>query len=385
MPDLQSDSVSPGLRAMLDGVKSCPEDNDARLVLADWLEEHAETEAERARAEFVRLQVHLAALPDSHPDLDALRERQGRLEQAFRVEWLGALHADSLRVSFQRGLVRLRADCDPAGRRDLLAASRAPGWPWVEELELRDLNSADLASQIEASSLAQVAKLSLLGNSFNRSTARQLVETVPFYQLSTLILRGNRVDAAAIQALAEAPFLGQLTAFTMGGSFRIRAAEIRTLVHSAGWKRLTCLDLGNNQLSTDGMIAITASSVMKGVRRLCLYQNSLGPREASVLAQAPFLAGLTSLDLNNNSLGDKGAQALAESPYLSQLVSLSLDFNGIREEGVRFLVESTNLARLTCLSMWDYGGDEEAKRLLRKRFGDQARFYDDELLDEEEP
>jgi uncharacterized protein (TIGR02996 family) len=63
MPAQQPTSLPAALRGLLDGIKASPEDDAPRLVLADWLEENAVTEADHARAEHVRVQVRWAALP----------------------------------------------------------------------------------------------------------------------------------------------------------------------------------------------------------------------------------------------------------------------------------------------------------------------------------
>src|SRR2546430_151755 len=47
-------------RDLLAAVCAAPEDDDPRLVYADWLEEHGQAQAQCARAEFIRLQIALA-------------------------------------------------------------------------------------------------------------------------------------------------------------------------------------------------------------------------------------------------------------------------------------------------------------------------------------
>jgi uncharacterized protein (TIGR02996 family) len=54
--------------AFLRDICEHPEDDAPRLVYADWLEEHGNPE----RAEFIRVQCRLAALPEDDPAHDAL-------------------------------------------------------------------------------------------------------------------------------------------------------------------------------------------------------------------------------------------------------------------------------------------------------------------------
>ncbi|HYT92795.1 MAG TPA: TIGR02996 domain-containing protein, partial [Gemmataceae bacterium] len=75
------------LRAVIDN----PEDDSARLAYSDWLDEHADTEADRARAAFIRLQCAAARL-DRYDlrrlDLDGQAEA---LLEAHGNTWLAGL------------------------------------------------------------------------------------------------------------------------------------------------------------------------------------------------------------------------------------------------------------------------------------------------------
>ena len=118
--------------ALLAAVRQAPRDDAARLVFADWLDEHGEAD----RAEFIRLQIEIEPLrqPDSdldrwrravidrHPDepvpadfppellgYAALARREDRLLEQYRWEWLGPLAAvyedvsSHLAPTFRRG------------------------------------------------------------------------------------------------------------------------------------------------------------------------------------------------------------------------------------------------------------------------------------------
>src|SRR5207302_10568596 len=93
--------------ALMQAILEAPEDDEPRLVYSDWLEEHGEAE----RAEFIRLQVQLARLPEDDPGLPELKRRETALLQAHREQWLqaapGALRH---RVKFRRGFLG-QLDC----------------------------------------------------------------------------------------------------------------------------------------------------------------------------------------------------------------------------------------------------------------------------------
>ncbi len=50
-------------QGFLESIKESPGDDGLRLIFADWLEDHGQSQ----RAEFLRLQVELAPLPERHP------------------------------------------------------------------------------------------------------------------------------------------------------------------------------------------------------------------------------------------------------------------------------------------------------------------------------
>ena len=58
--------------AFLETIQDDLDDDTARLVFADWLEEHGQSE----RAEFIRVQTELARLPVTDARLPALRGRE---------------------------------------------------------------------------------------------------------------------------------------------------------------------------------------------------------------------------------------------------------------------------------------------------------------------
>lgn len=60
-----------------------PDDDTARLVFADWLQEHSEVH----RAEFIRVQCRLASLPPTAPEVIDLRIRERILAAGRLAGW----------------------------------------------------------------------------------------------------------------------------------------------------------------------------------------------------------------------------------------------------------------------------------------------------------
>jgi uncharacterized protein (TIGR02996 family) len=87
--------------AFLQAIFDAPEDDTPRLVYADWLDEHGEPE----RAEFIRVQIQLAHLPEGDPLRQGLAAREEKLLAKNRLDWLGPLLWLELAATFRRGFV----------------------------------------------------------------------------------------------------------------------------------------------------------------------------------------------------------------------------------------------------------------------------------------
>src|SRR5437660_498252 len=125
--------------AFLRDIREHPDDDAVRLIYADWLEEHARTEADRARAELIRVQCRLTAGGADVAERLALEVRQRALAAAPvapRLERLGfhscLLEQDALAALADGRFERLRSldlrgsDPGAGGLRTLGAAAFPP-------------------------------------------------------------------------------------------------------------------------------------------------------------------------------------------------------------------------------------------------------------------
>jgi uncharacterized protein (TIGR02996 family) len=78
-----------------------PDDDALRLVFADWLEDHSELE----RAEFIRVQIELAKLPNLDKRRPVLEERQTELLLRNEGEWVKPIRHCVVSWTFQRGFI----------------------------------------------------------------------------------------------------------------------------------------------------------------------------------------------------------------------------------------------------------------------------------------
>lgn len=310
--------------SFLQAIRDEPDDDELRLVFADWLEERGDP-----RGTLMRLQVRrsaLAPLPDpglpagQQPNEDDLahieleRQEKELLDRYGADVWLGPLLWRLRQWRFQRGLLHVEAD------RSFLTGRLPSGGAvnWVERLTLWQLS---------------VKHVGLLVNS------------------------------------------GRLGALTMLDLHSLRLGDlgVALLAGAASLAPLRWLDLSGNTITNTGAAELAGSPHLTRLRALHLSNNLIGPAGARALAGSPALSCLKTLDLSYNRLGDRGVEALAGSPHLAGLHTLYLSGNDIHSAGIIALTRSPYLTRLTTLHLSGNEVNEELARLLRDRFGPTVR------------
>lgn len=85
--------------AFLQAILENPDEDSPRLIYADWLDEHGDPD----RAEFIRLQIELAHLPEEDPRRPHLERQEKALLARPGNTWAGPLVALARRWAFLRG------------------------------------------------------------------------------------------------------------------------------------------------------------------------------------------------------------------------------------------------------------------------------------------
>jgi uncharacterized protein (TIGR02996 family) len=88
---------------LIAAIRESPDDDDLRLVCADWFEEQGD-EANVARADFIRTQIERARLPDDDVRQSELEARELRLLKRWGPVWCGS-HFVFKKVIFRRGFI----------------------------------------------------------------------------------------------------------------------------------------------------------------------------------------------------------------------------------------------------------------------------------------
>ncbi len=343
-----------------------PEDDTARLIYADWLEDHGDAD----QAEFIRVQLALARLTEVDECRPQLLGREVYLLARHCKEWGRPVRGLARRWEFRRGC--LEGITLPLGRflRDGEKLFRlAP----IRNVQLagREGNLEDLAA---CPHLSRVSELTL------RNTKGRLGPLVHSPHLRGVRgLRFQNLGHIAETECHELDTLSELETLDLQvGLYPRRHQDLR----GDRWPRLRSLRLSAGSLDSrliDRVIhqleVLDLSHCGLGlelIAGLLLLPKRTLPLKVLVLAGNPFgldLGGrphsrdqgaffaerlapnLHALDLRRCSLHRAFAQALVQSPNLSRLTRLNVGFNPLGGQWLQALADSPHLDRLTHLGL----------------------------------
>jgi len=90
----------------LQAIRAAPNDVEARLIYADWLEDRGDL-----RAEFLRVHCDLRPLPPDHPNRPTAEQALSRLRGGLDPSWLAVVEPERLRPAGQEAPLRPSCDC----------------------------------------------------------------------------------------------------------------------------------------------------------------------------------------------------------------------------------------------------------------------------------
>jgi uncharacterized protein (TIGR02996 family) len=239
--------------AFLADIIESPDDDTPRLVYADWLDDHDQPD----RAEFIRVQVELARLPDdlrSAARRQELQARERALLQDHMEEWLDTLRPLSGLVyewQFRRGFIEA-ISMEGRGLREHgpLLFCLAP----IRRLRL--YRAREFLGDLTAlPQLSQLTRLDLTDNSLNDEAVLTLASCSHLARLNELDLRYNAIGDAAAAVLAESPWLSGLARLNLVVN-HIGDAGARALARSLHFPRLASLWLHCNPITPKGRKAL---------------------------------------------------------------------------------------------------------------------------------
>jgi uncharacterized protein (TIGR02996 family) len=355
------------LLALLEACKRDPEDDAARLVLADWLEEHGD-EDDRERADFVRLNA-TSGEAKGRPDFYWLRMRRWHERRAQWAPFQAALRK-SVHAENDNGLVGAFATTRAMNAPRGLRWAGREEWAWVERLTVMP-KIGELTEVLASPLLATVATLDLYEpelasediSAFQWSpglarlrglwlTDGWFRDLMPLYRsahaagLRSLRFSGSWVCERDVEALGRPGVLPALEDLELPENSATAALCMRAL--TAPGRRLRSLAIRHGLRKQD-VRALGEADSCSGLRSL-----DLRPRPARLdceaLAAARFWATLESFRTTNCPLTERGAATLAavDAPRLREFAVLD---EGRSADGLRRLAGWSGFAQLNHLDV----------------------------------
>lgn len=406
--------TDPDATALLRAIVRHPDDDTARVVYADWLQENERAE----EAEFLRVQCQLATTEPDDPEYPELIEREEELRT-----WLVA-HVPGPRPTFpgglaveggnwwwmytERGFPRfLEFDgYQKPGVRAMRALAAAVERAFealpTRWLVVRDITTAQFAALLKQPVLAKVKQLTVQLNGYGDEldgAARRLANCRHLRNLSGLSVQFGFGEAGC-EALAAGPWddlewfsptCAEITPAgvrALGGANWFRRLRSLTLVdlpnpafeglaRLAPFPRLHTLDLSDSMFSeaswqsfarartfpvlsklvldegdlSAGQFAELAGASGFDLRVLGLRECGIPPGSGAVLASAPWADSLRVLDLSNNALNHADVKAVASCKRFGALRKLDLSGNSIGPAGLSALAANPALRGLLVLDL----------------------------------
>jgi uncharacterized protein (TIGR02996 family) len=322
-----------------------PEDDDERLIYADWLADHDQAD----RGDLIRVQCELARLPPDDPRAEPLLKRQRKLlRPANRKVWEAGRPQFAGKGEFVRGF--------------LMPSLKEPVTTFV-------------GRQPEDFGPFPLWRVTLTGLANDPRRIEHLTELTTSRNLlraGELHLIANSIGASGMKVFAVCPHLTHVRKLSLRRNW-MRVEGMKHLVEGASWPRVTHLDLAGNWLDDAGVELLAGSPLLANIVELDLTQNNVRDPGAAALARSPHLGHLRSLVLVGY-IGDPGAQALADAPWAAGLKHLVLT-NQLRDDGARALAESPSLAGLECLDVgYNPHMGLRGCDALSERFGKRVRL-----------
>lgn len=200
--------------ALLAAILAQPDEDVPRLAYADWLDENGD-ENDRARAEFIRVQIALARIPPVefvpwNKRLIELRARDKALLTVNGMRWLeplrergGALESTDTHAQFRRGFVEVV--WMPAPWFIFRAAALFASAP-ARELRVTRTTVEELATLIHNSQFPKLAALDLSDRRLGDDAAHVLGRNRAVVGLKVLRVSGCGLTDTGAHRFATAPF-----------------------------------------------------------------------------------------------------------------------------------------------------------------------------------
>ena len=300
----------PAHTALMNEIVAHPEDDEPRLVYADWLDDAGQAD----RADFVRVQLERAKLPKWDVRQLPLLIRECELLSQHEVSW-------------RRELPKLKS----------------VNWGRFERGFICQVRFDDFKS------------LKLHGE--------RCFQLTP---LDSVSIEWPGEDAADVDSL---PALKELT---LGDVSAVWAEDIDRIAHSPILEYVERLFIPEANLTAQAFDTLMMSPLLGNLQVLQVAFNSLGNRGIDAIVTSRYLKSLTEIDLSTRDsynqyhedpvIDQQGMESLSEWPGLASVRKLSLSGNDIGSGGLQTLLSSQHALNLKELEVRDAGLARDAAR-----------------------
>jgi uncharacterized protein (TIGR02996 family) len=328
--------------AFFRAIETEPGDDTPRLVYADWLDENAACAADRARAEFIRVQC-AGARSRSANELRSLAERAEHLLTVHGPAWAAPCPVQLHYLTYHRGFlepVYLGPDFPRAAER---LAELMP----LHHLRLFKARVV-MKSVAACPQLALVRQLTMVSNVLRNADVTALAVSAHLGNLRHLDLSENKIGIRGATDLATAT--GPALRVLRLANNPIGDRGLLALI-LADWPALEHLDLNRCGLTRSGILGLAESPLARRLRALQLSNNDHVAMPAWVALACAPLERLERLDLSNPNVTDEVLEALAANPALAHLRVLHLGATSITDRGARALLNEPHLRKLKRLRL----------------------------------
>lgn len=423
--------------ALIAAILERPDDDDVRLVCADWFEDQGD-EASVARAEFIRIQIERARLPVTDLRHSELQARELRLLKRYGSAWCGS-HFVFKKVRFRRGFieyVHLHLRHFQHHRRQMLALEpvrdvsltgwlRAPTdllrrvagceeWRHIDRLRIHHQGphkdpGNDVLLLLESPHLSRLRALhcplmvlDVHGRRrFERLPILRQLTDLRFPTLDTLMEKPGEWFSDGSSTM-QTPW-EKLTSLQL--PYYLRNNVLRRFTELPFWNRLTALELVIPYETSEGLellrdripaslrlLHLHASAVpadysaagpvferlaQRPLQTLSLHSIAISRAMLEPLIDSASRCDLRSLSLPGCDINDEQIAMLADAPGMKNLHSLNLSHWNIGVEAARSLFSSEHLRSLVQLQLANTQiGTEGATALARAEGWDRLRALD---------
>lgn len=337
--------------AFLQAIFEQPQDDELRLVYADWLEEHG-GESGAARACYLRLALEKSRLHRGSERRYELQRQMNELLKEHRGDWFpdsplargssrgrGFIwHARGSAEAFQRHAPQLFARepvtylyVERGGNADVFRRFAAnPLLRRLRQIRFADqaLPAGGLATLVKAGNLCNLKNLELSHWVYDRGEFAVLARS-NWPKLRRLFTLRCGLDDVALENLVQISAPNLVDLHLCAENF---GAEGLRHLQAAPWLgHLTTLHLTQMQgsFSNDALGELLEDPRLGKLRRLDVSHNPLGPDGIARLARVPHFENVENLDLGYTDAGASGLLEIFNSPNLGKLRYLSFSSNDV--------------------------------------------------------